>query len=111
MNIPDLVILRIMIMELMKSMVKGGWGDPRWDYKYMGQSYEIWKKNENNRERRSQHVNKANKMLTVKTQLPYDTAVINVKNNAQTSSDVYPSLLSFSLCAHPPPLPPLELKK
>ncbi len=30
-------------MELMKSMVKGGWGDPQWDYKYMGESYEIWK--------------------------------------------------------------------
>ncbi len=31
-------------MELMKSMVKGGWVDPQWDYKYMGESYEILKK-------------------------------------------------------------------
>ncbi len=31
-------------MELMKSMVKGGWVDPQWDYKYMGKSYEILKK-------------------------------------------------------------------
>ncbi len=31
-------------MELMKSMVKKGWGDPQWDYKYMSESYEIWKK-------------------------------------------------------------------
>ncbi len=111
MNIPDLVILRIMIMELMKSMVKGSWGDPRWDYKYMGESYEIWKKMKTIGNEGSQRVNKANKMLTVKTQLPYYTAVINVQNNAQTSSNVYPSLLSFSLCAHPPSLPTLELKK
>ncbi len=40
-------------MELMKSMVKKGWGDPQWDYKYMSESYEIWKKNENNMEPRS----------------------------------------------------------
>ncbi len=68
--------------------------------------------NENNRE----CFNKANKILidmpsTVKTQPPNDTAVINVQNNAQTSSNVYHSLLSFSFCAHPPPLPPLELNK
>ncbi len=25
-------------MELMKSMVKGGWGDPQWDSKYMSES-------------------------------------------------------------------------
>ncbi len=40
-------------MELMKSMVKKGWGDPQWDYKYMNESYEIWKKHENNMEPRS----------------------------------------------------------
>ncbi len=59
-------------------------------------------------------VNKANKILidtpsTVKTQPPYDTSVINVQNNAQTSSNLYPSLL-FS-CAHRPLLPPSELNK
>ncbi len=56
----------------------------------MGKSYEIRKRNENNME----CVNKANKILidtpsTVKTL--YETAVINVQNNAQTSSNVYSS--------------------
>ncbi len=36
-------------------------------------------------------------MSTVETPPPYDTAVINVQNNAKTSSNVYPSLLSFLL--------------
>ncbi len=58
----------------------------------MGKSYEIGKMNENNIE----CVNKANKILidtpsTVKTQPLYDTAVINIQNNAQTSSNVYSS--------------------
>ncbi len=58
----------------------------------MGKSYEIGKINENNME----CVNKANKILidtpsTVNTQPLYETAVINVQNNAQTSSNVYSS--------------------
>ncbi len=58
----------------------------------MGKSYEIGKMNENHME----CVNKANKILidtpsTVKTQPLYDTAVINVQNNAQTRSNVYSS--------------------
>ncbi len=44
-----------------------------------------------------ERVNKANKMSTVETPPPYDTAVINVQNNAKTSSNVYPSLLSIFL--------------
>ncbi len=67
--------------------------------------------NENNME----CVNEVNKILidtpsTVKTQPLYDTAVITVQNNAQTSSNIF-FLLSFSPCAHPPPLPPSELNK
>ncbi len=77
----------------------------------MGKSYEIGKNYKNNME----CVNKANKILidtpsTVKIQPLYDTAVINVKNNAQTSSNIF-FLLSFNTCAHPPPLPPSELNK
>ncbi len=98
-------------MELMKSMVKGGWGDPQWDYKYMGESYEIWKTMKTIWNEGPKCVNKANKILTVKTPPPYDTAVITVQNNAKTSSTLYPSLLSFSSCAHPPPLPHLEMNK
>lgn len=30
-------------MELAKSLVFEGWGDPNWDYKYMTKSYNIWK--------------------------------------------------------------------
>ncbi len=55
--------------------------------------------------------NVRDKMSTVKTPPPYVTAVITVQNNAQTSSTLYPSLISFSYCTHPPPLPPLEMKK
>ncbi len=44
-----------------------------------------------------ERINKASKISndlpsTVKTPPPYDTAIINVQNNAQTSSNLYPSL-------------------
>ncbi len=63
-----------------------------------------------------ERVKKENKILidalsTVKTPPPYETAVITVQNNAQTSSNLYPSLNSFVSCAKPPPLPPLEMNK
>ncbi len=75
----------------------------------MGKSYEIGKMNESNME----CVNKAYKILidttsTVKTQPLYDTAVINVQNNAQTSSNIF--FLTVSMCTYPP-LPPSELNK
>ncbi len=43
-----------------------------------------------------ERINKASKISndlpsTVKTPPPYDTAIINVQNNAQTSSNVYSS--------------------
>ncbi len=53
---------------------------------------------------------KANKMSTVKTPPPNDTVIITVQNNAQTSSNVYPSLLSFFSRAQSPPFLP-ELNK
>ncbi len=76
-------------------MVKGGWVDPQWDYKCMGESYEILKKILTIWNEGSEHVNKANKMLTVKTPPPYETAVITVQNNAKTSSTLYPSFHTF----------------
>lgn len=30
-------------MELAKSLIFEGWGDPNWDYKYMTKSYNVWK--------------------------------------------------------------------
>ncbi len=72
----------------------------------MGDSYKIGKINENNME-----CIKANKILIDTPSTVNDTAVINVQNNAQSSSNIYPSLLSFSPCAHPTPLPPSELNK
>ena len=30
-------------IDLAKSMVKEGWGDPKWDYKYMLKAYAVWK--------------------------------------------------------------------
>ncbi len=84
-------------MELMKSMVKNGWGDPQWDYKYMSESYEIWKKIRIIWNQGPERINKASKISndlpsTVKTPPPYDTAIITVQNNDQTSSNLYPSL-------------------
>ncbi len=66
------------------------------------------KMNENNME----CLNKANKILidmplTVKTQPPYDTAVINVQNNAQISSNIYSSLI-LVLVHNPFPFPLLS---
>ncbi len=60
------------------------------------------KMNENNME----CVNKVNKKLidtpsTVKTQPLYDTAVINVQNNAQSSSNIF--FLTFFMCTSPSP--------
>ncbi len=54
-----------------------------------------------------ERINKASKIsndlpLTVKTPPPYDTAIINVQNNAQTSSNLYPSLHPYVSCATPP---------
>ncbi len=49
-------------MELMKSMVKNGWGDPQWDYKYMSESYEIWKKMRIIWNQGPEHINKASKI-------------------------------------------------
>ncbi len=99
-------------MELMKSMVKGGWGDPQRDNKYMGESYEMCSKMKTIWNQGTEHINKVSKISndapsTVKTPPPYDTAT--VQNNAQTSSNLYPSLHSFVSCAHP--LPPLEMNK
>ncbi len=59
-----------------------------------------------------ERINKASKMSTyapstVKTPPPYDTATVQI--NAQTSSNLYPSLHSFVSCAHP--LPPQEMNK
>ncbi len=70
----------------------------------MGKSYEIGKMNENNME----CVNKVNETLidtpsTVKTQPLYETAVINVQNNAQTSSNIF--FLTFIMCTSPSPFP------
>ncbi len=94
-------------MELMKSMVKKGWGDPQWDYKYMGKSYEIWKKMRIIWNQGPKRINKVSKISndvpsTVKTPPPYDTAIITVQNNAKTSSNLYPSLHPFVSCAIPP---------
>ncbi len=38
---------------------------------------------------------------TVKTPPPYDTAIITVQNNDQTSSNVYPSLQPYMSCTNP----------
>ncbi len=49
-------------MELMKSMVKNGWGDPQWDYKYMSESYEIWKRMRIIWNQGPERINKASKI-------------------------------------------------
>ncbi len=59
-------------LELMKSMVKKGWGDPQWDYKYMSESYEIWIKIRIIWNQGPERINKASKISkdlpsTVKT--------------------------------------------
>ncbi|XP_057188879.1 uncharacterized protein LOC130553765 [Triplophysa rosa] len=100
-------------MELMKSMVKAGWGNPQWDYKYMCESYEIWQKMKKIWNQGPERVDKSNKISidapsTVKTPPPYDTTVISVQTHAHTNSNLYPSLLSFSSCAQPPPPPELN---
>ncbi len=72
----------------------------------MGESYEIWKKIETIWNEGPERVKKENKILidapsTVKTPPPYETAVITVQNNAQTSSNLYPSFLL--VLVHTPP--------
>ncbi len=75
----------------------------------MGESYEILKKMETIWNQGPERVNKVNKISidapsTVKTPPPYDTAAITVQNNAQTSSNLYPSFLL--VLVHNPPPPP-----
>lgn len=104
-------------MDLMKSMVKSGWGDPQWDYKYMNDSCNIWTSVKRVWDRGPERADQLkNASITppeiVKQPPSYDTAVnVNtVQNHVPTSSQFYPSLLTISSSAQTP-APPLQLSE
>lgn len=80
-------------MRAAKAMVKGGWGDPQWDYDYMKQSFDMWEKMKPYWDKGPEQVNKKSLTGPPSAPPPHCNSVTKPAESAQsTSNQLYPRL-------------------